>query len=222
MGIVIGARSPSAECVPCRRLAAGHLRSGARDLGEKQAWAADPSGSPVVAHPGTTGVNLFHAAGNSHEHQSPFLLELIGVIEAPLVGKNPVLHRHEKDDRELEPFGGMERHQRHPVGGRVPDVGVCHQSRRVEEGAERRFVFLASLRVGRVRGIGLPGRRDQFLDVRQTVIPLFVLVVGQHGAVASLLEHCFEERRYRRFARCDPGERGLECGKSTDRRRCPC
>jgi hypothetical protein len=90
LGFVIGARSSSAECVSCRRFGAGHLRPGARDLGEKQAWAADPSGSPVVAHPGTTGVNLFHAAGDSHEHQSPFLLELIGVIEAPLVALEAV------------------------------------------------------------------------------------------------------------------------------------
>ena len=166
-------------------------------------------------------MNLLHAAGDPHEHEAPFLFELVGLIEAALVRTDPILHGHEVDHREFESLGGMERHQRDPIGGGVPGVGVGHQGGGVEERAERGFVDPAGLFIRGISGIELPGRRDQFLYVREPVVPLLILVVGEHGAIAGLLEHGFEDPGHRGFAGRHARERGMERGKPTDRRGSP-
>ena len=167
-------------------------------------------------------MHLLLASGDPHEHQSPLFLELIRPIEAPLVREDSILHGHQVNDWKLEPLRGVERHQGHPIGGGVPGVGVGNQRRGLEKSPEGIDIDIAA-RIARRKGVvELPRRRDEFLHVGESILPVFVVLrlFRQHVAVAGAVEHCLQQGRHRglparrgREFRVQPGETGQGRGR---------
>ena len=145
-------------------------------------------------------MDLLAAPRDPHKHQPPLLLEVLRTVEAPLVRKDAVLHGDDVNNRKLQALGGMERHQRHPVGRGVPGIGIGDECCRLKKSAERidgRRVVCGS----RETIVELPGRSHEFFDVGESVLSLFVLVLFlcEHRAVARPLEHRLKDRGNRRF-----------------------
>ena len=138
-------------------------------------------------------MHLFPASRETDEHESSLFFHLLWLIDAPLVGQDAILQRHEVDHRKFQPFGGVERHQGNPVFLGIPDVGVGNQCRGLEE-CPQSIVFRRCWLKGLV---ALSCRRDEFLDVRQPIIPTLVAaILGEHPSVSRLFKHRIEQRRH--------------------------
>ena len=57
---------------------------------------------------------LLHAHGSEYS-VTKFLFELHRIIQRPLMGQNALFHGSDENNRKLEPFGAMQRHQRNGV-----------------------------------------------------------------------------------------------------------
>lgn len=143
-------------------------------------------------------MQLLPSPRDADEDEPPLLLELVGMIEAALVGKDAVLHGDHVDHGKLETLGGVERHERDAVAVRVPGIGVAHECRRLEKAPQR---------VGRHGTVGinaevlveLPGGGHELVHVRHP-IDLGVLLLGlgrEMGPVARPFQHLLDERSHR-------------------------
>ena len=81
--------------------------------------------------------------GHCHKGQAALLLH--GLAGADLTGrKNSLIHSAEKDYRELEAFGGMDRHHFYPVSTLVP-VGTGVEGKMGEVTLQRRLLAAGGL-----------------------------------------------------------------------------
>lgn len=105
--------------------------------------------------------------------------------------QDAILHRHQVDHGKFQPLGGVERHKRNPVFLGIPDVGVGDQRRGFKECPQSivvRRCWLEGL-------VALSCSRDEFLDVRQPILPALVAaVLSEHPSVSSLFKHRIEQR----------------------------
>ena len=102
----------------------------------------------------------------------------------------------------------MERHQGDPIGGGVPGVGVGNQRRGLEKSPEGIDIDVAARIAGRKGVVELPRRRDEFLHVGESILPVFVVLrlFRQHVTVAGAVEHRLQQGRHRGL----PARRGRE------------
>ena len=157
-------------------------------------------GAPRGAHGGAADVEPFAGAGDAHVGQSPLLLQLAGVTQRAQVREDAVLEPGQEDDRELQPLGGVQGHQRDdPVAlVAVGDlVGVGHQRHPLEERLQRprvdRLVRVGG-GLGRLGDIGrvgdeLAGHRDQLGEVLDPGLVLRVVGALESGEVAAAGQH---------------------------------
>ena len=145
-------------------------------------------------------MHLLTAPRDAHEHQSPFLLQLIRMIEAALVGQDAILHRHQVDHREFQTLGGVKRHQRDAVLLGIPDVGVGHQGRGFQECSQR----IVAGDYGPEGFVTLPGGCDEFLNVGEAILTTLVpTLLCEHPAIARFFEDGIEQHGH--AARRGPG-----------------
>ena len=145
-------------------------------------------------------MHLLTAPRDAHEHQPPFLLQLIRMIEAALVGQDAILHRHQVDHREFQALGGVKRHQRDAVLLGIPDVGVGHQGRGFQECSQR----IVAGDYGPEGFVTLPGGCDEFLNVGEAILTTLVpTLLCEHPAIARFFEDGIEQHGH--AARRGPG-----------------
>ncbi len=107
-------------------------------------------------------VEPFAGAGDADVGEASLLLQLGRVAERAQVGEHAVLEPGEEDDGELQPLGGVQRHQRDHAVALVGDrVGVGDERDLLEErleGAARQVGLLAAALL-----VGDGGRVDDVL-----------------------------------------------------------
>ena len=126
-------------------------------------------------------------ARHAHVGKPPLLLQLALVLERAPMRQQALLHPDDEDDRELQPLGGVERDQGHPVGQLVELVLVADQRHLLQEAGE-------ALRRGDLVELG--GVVAQLEDVG----PALLAVIGPvlDGRLqAGALERRVEDRRGR-------------------------
>ena len=126
-------------------------------------------------------MQLFARPRDADKQQPAFFLQHVLVFAAPLVRQQAFFHRDDEHNRELQPLRGVQGHQRHAVVVRLPGVGFVDQAGLFQEG------FQGAL--ARIVLVELAGRGEQFLDVGQPLLILFVLRIAQHLLIARFTEH---------------------------------
>src|SRR5690242_7076772 len=106
-GVAMGA--PAAPDGP---VLAEHLDQLLGDLGEEPAGRVEVGAPEEHSAPRVTEIEPLARAGDAHVAEAAFLLELVGVAQAPHVRKDAVLEAGQEHHRKLEPLGGVQRHER--------------------------------------------------------------------------------------------------------------
>ena len=94
-----------------------------------------------------------HGAGHAHVAEAALLLQLVGIVEGARVGKEALFQAGQKDQRKLQPLGGVQRHQRN-AGLGIELIRIGGQGGVVQELGQR----LAA-------GFGVVGGVGQLLQV---------------------------------------------------------
>ena len=91
---------------------AEHLDQLLGDLGEEPAGRVEVRAPEEHPAPRVAEIEPLARPGDADIAEAAFLLELVGLAQAAHVRKDAVLEAGEKHHRELEPFGGVQRHER--------------------------------------------------------------------------------------------------------------
>src|SRR6516225_3286614 len=78
-------------------------------------------------------VKLLLGPSHADEAEPPLLLDLLRLFEAASVWQDPLLHREDVDDWELEPLRGMQCHHRNVILLVVPAIDITGEGDRFEE-----------------------------------------------------------------------------------------
>src|SRR5207244_1019810 len=103
---------------------------------------------------------LLLGSRHADERQPPFFFQLLGFFPAAFVRQQAFLHGRDKDDRELQPFGGVQGHDRNAILVLVPTINVAGQGDRFEKVGQSSAGVL---------GGELMGGGNNFLDVGQAL-----------------------------------------------------
>src|SRR5467141_444095 len=114
VGALIAAAPPGERPRFCPGNAIHPLEAVLRDLAE-ESRPASADGIPGASKGGVEEVDPLLRASERDVEEPALLLELSWIVERRGVGKEPLLQTHDKDDRELEPLGRVDRHEVHGV-----------------------------------------------------------------------------------------------------------
>ena len=123
-------------------------------------------------------VQLLASTGDADVRQPAFFLELDGIGHRAVVREDAILHARDEHDVELEPLGGMQRHQRDlRCVGHLVDI--ADQRHLLQE-------FVARFEVG--------SSAEQLFEMFETPVGLNRSFVLQPLHVPRLIQRCFQHR----------------------------
>ena len=172
------------------------------NLTQKSGRRISARGAVKHAPAGVEQIQFFLGAGYAHIRKAALFFQILITVKRLISGKYAVLHTGDENDRELQPFGCVQRHKHNGVIIAVVSINIRNQSNILQKiGKVKIFVFLliADKHCGKFADIIFPVLRGFRILIQIIVITCFfndlLQQIGKRHTVLQALLKMFDQIR---------------------------